>query len=457
MDYKLDKSKLNYVLFHLKQHIEISTALEDLFLFDNLEDDKNNSHIIFPQSENPLNIDNIIYINNIPVLFPIKNTSDIYTIKGSSVLFNHDFCKSAFYLLSGIQEMNNFSPDDHGRFPYSASIQHRLNIIQKPIVNYYFEFIIKGIKEFGKLNGIDIKQKKQPYPFTFFLSHDIDSVNKYNICKTIYKTKELLGIKKTSVTKIQIIKSILLGLVYLFKGQHSKNPFWNFNELIALEKEHNMKSTFFFLPNHNYKVDSCYSLENKKIKQTIQYICNKGFEVGVHSPIGATTNEQVLTQQLKRVQDISPKPIVGNRQHFLSYKHTTTLKLLEKAGIQYDTTLGFAEFDGFRNSYCFPFHPFDFENNQMMKIWEIPLVLMDATLFKYRKLNFDQAKKSIMTTLDEIIQFGGVFSLLWHNSYLDNYEVPGIYTFYKDLLKMIEKRNPLTLTGEEWINTNASK
>jgi hypothetical protein len=72
---------------------------------------------------------------------------------------------------------------------------------------------------------------------------------------------------------------------------------------------------------------------------------------------------------------------------------------------------------------------------------------MDSTLFHYRKLSTTEALSSITTILNEIKKFHGVFTLLWHNSYLNEDDVPGIRRFYTDLLNLIKADKPEVLTG----------
>ena len=124
----------------------------------------------------------------------------------------------------------------------------------------------------------------------------------------------------------------------------------------------------------------------------------------------------------------------------------------EKAGISYDSTLGFPEHEGFRNSYCFPFKLFDFQSDRMIDVWELPLNVMDVTLFHYRKLTKDEAYKSVEVILDEINRFNGLFTLLWHNDFFDEDRYPGISEFYANLLRMIKTYHPLSLSGKEISN-----
>jgi hypothetical protein len=152
-----------------------------------------------------------------------------------------------------------------------------------------------------------------------------------------------------------------------------------------------------------------------------------------------------------RLQENASVSISGVRQHRLMWDHPQTALIQENAGLIYDVTLGFAMHEGFRNSYCHPFRLFDFDKNRMISTWEIPLNVMDSTLFYYRHLGFEQAESVVNELIAEVKKFNGVFSLLWHNSYFNESEIPGISQFYSTLLKRISSEIPKSVTGEEII------
>ncbi len=84
---------------------------------------------------------------------------------------------------------------------------------------------------------------------------------------------------------------------------------------------------------------------------------------------------------------------------------------------------------------------------------------MDSTLFQYRKLSPIEAMESVLSIIEEVKRFNGVFTLLWHNSYFNESEVPGITVFYNTLLDKICAEKPKIATGlkitDSYKNLNA--
>jgi hypothetical protein len=172
----LNNNQIDYIFYHLSQHLDsnlFQTIRSKIFY---LKDEKKSSNagIFFKLSPFKLKFENIIKIDGLPVLFPLDNKSKFYSLEGNSIIFNHDILKSCFYLLSGYQEYMSECKDNLDRFPYNESIQYRLGVLHKPIVNYYFEIILEGIEVFCQKNNIKFQRKTLFDNWKVLLTHDVD-------------------------------------------------------------------------------------------------------------------------------------------------------------------------------------------------------------------------------------------------------------------------------------------
>lgn len=451
MNNYLSEKRINYILEHLQQTIDVS-LLKDRFVYlkNASEIQQYNNKIIFLLSDQCIDLNKVKYSEDIPILFPVTdNESPIFSFHGTNLIFNHDILKSAFYLLSGYQELDPEYKGKFNRFPYELSIQSKLGITGKPIVNYYFDFIKTGIKEYCTLNKIDFKPQKTFKTFGFFLTHDIDKIDTYSIYDLIYYIKVLFGISKSSL-KLKIkLKKVLEYLYNFFLTKN--NPSWDFDFLRSIEKKFNFKSAFYFLPKDLKHQDAYYSFNERRLQILFNKLKEEGCEIGIHGTNRSATNLSFLNANIAELEVAIQSNISGIRQHRLIYDMNITPYLHQKAKLFYDTSLGFAEHEGFRNSYCYPFKLYNFKDEKTFETWEIPLNIMDATLFEYRKLNTEDTFKTAKTIIDEVAKFNGVFTLLWHNGYFDEIITPGITEFYKELLDYIHQQNPQSITGEEMI------
>lgn len=449
MKKRLSDSKIQYILEHLGHHARISEEISSRFKFGSAPE-LGKALICFPSSDEELEIERVIYIDQIPILYPVEPAMEsFFSLQQNNLVFHHDLLKSAFHLLSGYDEFKSDARDEYDRFPYTSSLQHSLGTISRPLVNYYFDIILNGIEQFCHCNGLHFERIPVFQKPTLMLSHDIDFIDAYDFNETGFKFKMLLGMAKSPYSISGRFKAAFTALYHFLNPFSKKNPFWNFDFLQRTESDREIRSTYFFLEKDGRNTNSRYRFQEKRIRNLIAKLTSEGYEVGLHGTMQSALSQSSLDLTLKNLQDVSPKPVVGIRQHFLKYSVPETTRIQEKAGLQYDSTLGFAQHEGFRNSYCWPFRMYDFENDRPAGIWEIPLTVMDVTLFAYRKLDFQHSMKAITELVNEVQKFNGVFSLLWHNSFFDELQFPGITRFYLQLLDFLRDEGLEGITGNE--------
>ncbi|MEX0980798.1 MAG: polysaccharide deacetylase family protein [Bacteroidales bacterium] len=447
----LTENKIEYVLFHLRMNFSIPMEIMEKFEFvTGTPELTSEKRIYFLLSDKSFNEKEIQYREGLPLFFPVLDRGGFYHIDKGNLIFHDDLIKAIFYLLSGYQELSPDSLDKMGRYPHKLSVQSKLNITRRPLVNYYFEIINKGLTEYGKSVGLLPERRKYFNDFCFFLSHDVDRIDTYTLYELGYKLKEVFGFVQSPFNRLKTIKLAIKFFLNWLNVINKKNPHWDFDYHLETENRFGVRSTFFFLPKGLLHQDAYYSFSEKRVKKLFKLIEKKQCEIGLHGTVRSAKQQHILNENLNEIGKYV-KDIKGIRQHRLLYDVNVTPVFYHKAGLLYDTTLGFAEHEGFRNSYCLPFRLYDHKNDCMLNTWEIPLVVMDVSLFMYRKHDFASAMDSIRIILDEVKRFNGIFSLLWHNGNFDDTLNPGIRKFYENLLKDISEMNSESLTGSEII------
>jgi hypothetical protein len=100
---------------------------------------------------------------------------------------------------------------------------------------------------------------------------------------------------------------------------------------------------------------------------------------------------------------------------------------------------------GFRNGMCHPFRPFNLNTNKEIEILEIPLAIMDVTLFEnYLKLDARRAWEITKLLIDNVRSCNGVLTVLWHNTLMLK-----DLKFYEKILEYCNRNNALMTSGEE--------
>ncbi len=455
----LSTGAIQYILFHLDQHWEPSQQVINAFHFikDKSQIEltaKPSIFFILSDLKSPKPEKVVILDTEIPLLFPGNETkNEFYSIdQAGNLIFHHDFISSSFYFLSGYGEISSEKHDKFGRFPYNESLQKQIGCITLPVVNYYFEVILNGIEEYCSFHKIPFKRKRLFRNFAFLLSHDVDRIAFYHPRQVLFRVKQLTGLAPREFSYKATLLHFIKGLIYIINPFKKNDPWWNLYSLMELELSLNIRSSWYFLNKESRKYDSLYRFKDKKILAFIRRLKEEGFEAGLHGSFRSATDLEVMQKQSKLFKEALGFKPSGIRQHYLRFIHPETFKIQKAAGYLYDTSISFAEHEGFRNGYCYPFKIYDPKADTETGIWEIPLIMMEVTVLNYRKAGLEGLESSALQLIDEAKKFGGLFSLLWHNCRMMDEEYPGVSIFYPKLLKKIISLKPDILTGEELIS-----
>jgi hypothetical protein len=371
----------------------------------------------------------------IPVL-TAGNKESLFTEQEKGLLIQPDIIASAFYFLSGWQEYYSQKRDRFGRFPFSESLQFKHDFVALPVVNYYFDILKTALE---KAYGTRLKKAEENNSFTTFLSHDVDRL------ESAWKVE---GIKQLKQGKILSTGSLVLQKL-------SGSDHWhNLKTVANTVKKYGAVSTFFWLAQpgkYQGHPNADYDITQPKYQSLLRELAKEGFENGIHGSFGTSTAQDQLKSEISRLQ----LPVKGNRYHYLCFDPAITAQTLTNAGLQYDSTLGFAEHFGFRNGYCFPFRLFDFSTSKPYPFLEIPLHLMDATLWhpNYLQLAPENVIPTLLPMLTEIKKFGGVFGLLWHNeNFSDLNEHNGLAVF-ESIMQQLQTMGTTFRTGTQLCET----
>ena len=368
----------------------------------------------------------------IPFLFDWDDSPEIITNTDGYLSINYDIVASAFYFLSGWNEWVSSCNDQYGRIDYGQSMAKSLGITKIPVVNYYFDILHDAVSQ---CNNNSPKRLWNNHSFAAVLTHDIDN------CMSAWLEGSFSELKKGKLFSIP-------GLVW--KRFMSKDAWFNFDLISTIEKQYEARSTFFFLPEKGKKnqwKNADYDVRNKKIRQAIRKLGDDGFEIGIHGSFGTHMDALKLK---KEISVIDTPSITGNRFHFLMFNPEKTIGVLENSGVKYDTSLGFAEHIGFRRSTCYPFYLYDFEQDKMSSVLEIPLIVMDTTLRNKKYMDFtpEMTLNAVSKLVDEVKKFNGVFTLLWHNTFFSEYKFAGWRQIYQDILEYCKNNHALLTTGQ---------
>lgn len=353
----------------------------------------------------------LLFLKEIPV-----NEKGFFVYEGKT-----DYLLTAFYLVNSLQEYQAEAKDEVGRYPYSQSFQHKYGCVTDNLVRSLFhEFLSENF-------GFILAQQKDQRS-SFFLSHDIDSV---------YGALYQDGLYALKKGRVDVLLKLLCHVVI-------QKPDWlNMDQIVSLESEYGVKSTFFWLVNkgriNERMVNADYDIAGATMKKQLDRIEAHGFENGLHKSI----SEDSYDREIEKLG----RPTQINRNHYLRLSLPEHYDLIEASGLKVDCSLGFAEHYGFRNSLAIPFRPFDLVHQKPYGFLEVPLTVMDGTFQRYMKLSPEESSERIIAFLEKH-KYNALISVLWHNHFFNSYKFGGNLKPYITILKYMKESN-LRSVGEQ--------
>ncbi|MDA1029254.1 MAG: hypothetical protein O3B41_09415 [Bacteroidetes bacterium] len=362
--------------------------------------------------------------NRIPVLF--EGVGDT----------TYDAVATAYYFLSGWQEVHTTSRDEHGRFRYEDSIQHATGTVDQPTVDWYRHLIADLLRQ----KGLKMERKEWGrHTWTFCPTHDIDYDKKWRA--GIYK-RELLDrtlLNSEHETGPQRLQRGISAVSSLFSEiDPFRAAFIRMQEEVA---NRDGKATYFIKSGGSGLRDVPYLLRDPFVFEQLKTLSQRGFEIGHHPSYHAYLSPEKLSAEKAVLESVCGFEVTSHRAHYLRYTHPTSAYQIHTSGFSVDSSLGFATMCGFRHATCLPFPLFDPKKDVELGILEAPLVCMESALFNRMNLDGRAAEIQTQSLMQTCAQFGGMFVGLWHNTLWDESDYPGWGDHFVTTLEGAQKMN----------------
>lgn len=355
---------------------------------------------------------------------------------GKKASISLDIFGSIFFVLSRYEEVALKSSDQHDRFPAAEGIAYKDGHLERPIVDEYVEILWNALK------SIMPEIKRRIVKGQVLVSCDVDEP--YD--RGLKNTRALVK----SITKMIILRRSINGAArsilnvwFSSCGNYKYDPYWCFDWYMDVCEKFGLKANFFFIPTSGVNdEEAVYKLKEPRIKQLMRSIIDRGHGIGMHASYYSYLNESLIIQERNslayHLQEISQQArLLESRQHFLRWRVEQTPDILANAGFFTDSTGGFADAVGFRFGTSRRFTMWSWKRREALTIKQQPLIAMEVTFQRYMKLGLGDESISVIRKLcRSCIRYGGIFSILWHNSSLDNKSLRE--NFEKTLMSVVE-------------------
>jgi hypothetical protein len=359
---------------------------------------------------------------SVPVLFGTAG----FEVRGNDdATLNLDIFGSAFFMLSRYEEAVSNLRDSHDRFPAAASLAYRENFLGRPIVDEYVEILWAALKRLWP------QLERKARQFKTLVTCDVDHPyhpSAASFTRLMKRTAGEMIRKRTLSQMITPIRNYLASR----NGYWQNDPYYyTVDWMMDVNEKAGNRVAFYFIPEiTDTEMDDTCSITDSAVKTMMKRIANRGHEIGIHPGYNTYQSPKDIISGVNKLQCVLDRQrihqrVCGGRQHYLRWS-TRTPAMWNAAGLEYDSTLSYADHAGFRCGTCHEYPMFDLHQRTALKLRQRPLICMESTVID--ELGYTDSALERMKKLKRNAQrFNGNFTLLWHNSYFETERAREMY------------------------------
>ena len=224
------------------------------------------------------------------------------------------------------------------------------------------------------------------------------------------------------------------------------NPYGRIGEWIRLEKELNIRSTYFiFAGERLFQNDPKYPLP--WLSDSISMLKDSGFEIALHNSAGGFNGNGIEKAKLL-LAEFAGTEIWGIRPHYLSFNSVNYWDKIHGLGFKYSSCLGFDDDIGYIDGIDLPMMPFDTNRDRPLGIIEIPLAIMDCGLIGQNLSAIEIVERGVQL-IDSTAAQNGLVVFDWHQRSLYEPEFPGWKDVFLKLIDHCRKNGGAIMTMRE--------
>jgi len=352
----------------------------------------------------------------------IETTEDGFAV-------HYDLIGLSWWMLSRREEVGRDDLDAHERFPAVSSHAWKHGYLDRPVVDEWLLILAEVMRRLWP----QVEFRAQV--FQVVPTHDADRPSRYAFGPASHFLRGLAG----DVLRRREWGALLRGPLLRHRSKrmlHPGDPFHTFEWLMDRSEERGLRSTFYFMCGRSDAIrDGVYDIRDPRITALLARIHQRGHEIGLHPSYGTYLRPDRIQEEADRLRQTCQATGVrqerwGSRMHYLRWRTPDTLRALGASGVDYDSTLGYADRPGFRSGTCHAYTAFDPVAGAALNLRIHPLIAMERTIIGpgYCDLGVSaEAKQHFETLANACRAVNGSFVLLWHNCRLQDTPSRNLY------------------------------
>lgn len=356
----------------------------------------------------------VLFIEKTPVLFPAEN--------GDGITYPFDIFSAIFYLLSRYEEHGSNTKDKWNRFPAKESFAYKNNFLHLPVADIWLKDLFHQLMPY---TSHLIPKRKTTVSFTY----DIDVAY-------AYKGRHIIRQGGSAFRDVLRINPYNLAQRTAVLAGYLEDPFDTYDYILS---ESINPIFFFLLSEKKTKYDHNIDPKNRIIKKLAIALHRKA-SVGIHPSFYSTEKPKLITTEKKAFENLTGKPVVRSRQHYLKFRVPHLYHHLLHNGIQEDYSMAYPEMPGFRAGTCTPFYFFDIEKDTATSLQIFPSSIMESTFRDDMVMPVKEALPYFIQYFEEVNKVNGHFIPIFHNDTLAANNRQHFRWLHQQILQYIRSR-----------------
>ncbi len=330
----------------------------------------------------------------------------LFPVYGRDLDLQFDLLAATFFMVSRYEEYLPHRKDSHGRFTADQSVAAEAGFLTQPVVDQWACMLREKLVQRYPDIGLT------PRSYRFVQTVDIDAAWCY-LHKGVFRTAT--GMARDAFARHDMVEVRRRIRVIMHR---EPDPFDTFDYI--LQKSQNTPGShliFFALLADYGQYDKPSNYMNPHTRELLQHLGDYA-KIGIHPGYHTLEEPMRADAEIKRLQAILHRNIVRARFHFLRMRLPRGYRILQRAGIRHDYTMGYADTIGFRAGISVPYPFYDLERDLETELNIHPFCTMDTAMNTHMGLSPQEAVDTYKTLTDRVRKVGGDFCCVVHNQNL---------------------------------------
>lgn len=348
-------------------------------------------------------------------------------ICGDKLVVLADILTVSFFLLSRKEEQVISNRDKYNRFLYEFSLGKKYGWTDVPIIDEWAMLLRQQMMKFFSEDELGVNIP------TLRPTHDLDEMRRFpNASKAM---RSILGGDLMLRKNVHLAWQSMREYIKSRKHPELDPCILGAEKLLTASEESGFCSEFYFMGLQDGEDDFRYDANSlPSVSYFAALVKEKGMVCGFHSSRLTIEDKSRFREEKQRVSSVVGEEVTCGRQHYLCFDAMKTPRIWADSGMKEDSTLGYADREGFRCGTCFPYPLYDLEDDRPLLTIEHPLTAMEVAM-DGRGMPNEEMLSSLKKLFLRSKAVGGEFVILWHNDNTVRDWKPRFDAVYRPFLK----------------------